>query len=240
MSEPGDEFATWDAAYVLGALSPADRRRFEHHLEDCARCRESVAELAGVPGMLALVPRDTALAMLDDEPQNDPAPADLLPRLAAATQRRRRRGVWISVGAAVAAAAAAVAIAVPVTLAGSTDSGGSSGTTPTAQAEPVASRSMDKLVATPLSAEVELFADPSGGTRIDMVCRYDETGRSYTGEYSLWVGTSDGGQSHAATWKASPGDTVTESAVLDVPPSDITHVDIRSTATDQVLLTTVI
>ena len=113
MTEPVDEFATWDAAYVLGALSPADRRRFEHHLDDCAHCRESVAELAGVPGMLALVPRDTALAMLDDEPETDPAPADLLPRLAAATQRRRRRGLWVSVGAAVAAAAAAVAIAVP-------------------------------------------------------------------------------------------------------------------------------
>ena len=95
---------------------------------------------------------------------------------------------------------------------------------------------MDKLVASPLSAEFELFADPSGGTRIDMVCRYDETGRSYTGEYSLWVGTSDGGQSHVATWKASPGDTVTESAVVDVAPSDITQVDIRSTATDRVLL----
>ena len=79
MTEPVDEFATWDAAYVLGALAPADRRRFEHHLDDCAHCRESVAELAGVPGMLALVPRDTALAMLDDEPETDPAPADLLP-----------------------------------------------------------------------------------------------------------------------------------------------------------------
>lgn len=30
MSE--DPFATFDAAYVLGALSPEDRQRFEEHL----------------------------------------------------------------------------------------------------------------------------------------------------------------------------------------------------------------
>jgi hypothetical protein len=27
-----DKFAQWDAAYVLGALSPAERREFEEHL----------------------------------------------------------------------------------------------------------------------------------------------------------------------------------------------------------------
>ena len=46
---PPDPYREWDAAYVLGALSPRDRRAFEQHLATCAACREAVAELAGMP-----------------------------------------------------------------------------------------------------------------------------------------------------------------------------------------------
>src|SRR5674476_1672482 len=41
-----DEFTLYDAAYVLGALSPADRREFEDHLKGCAACASSPTELA--------------------------------------------------------------------------------------------------------------------------------------------------------------------------------------------------
>ena len=41
------------AAYVLGALTPGDRRRYEAHLRSCPACRgEGVAGLAGLPGLL--------------------------------------------------------------------------------------------------------------------------------------------------------------------------------------------
>ena len=46
-------FAEWDAAYVLGALSPDDRHAYEDHLAGCERCRAAVAELAPLPGLLA-------------------------------------------------------------------------------------------------------------------------------------------------------------------------------------------
>jgi anti-sigma factor RsiW len=39
--------------YVLGALSPGERRRFERHLRGCPVCREEVVRLAGLPGLLA-------------------------------------------------------------------------------------------------------------------------------------------------------------------------------------------
>ena len=39
-----------DAAYVLGALSPGDRRAFESTCGDCADCQDSVQRLAGIPG----------------------------------------------------------------------------------------------------------------------------------------------------------------------------------------------
>ncbi|HZJ39795.1 MAG TPA: zf-HC2 domain-containing protein, partial [Demequina sp.] len=50
MSDDRETFAQWDASYVLGALTPGDRRAYEAHLEQCERCRASVAELASIPG----------------------------------------------------------------------------------------------------------------------------------------------------------------------------------------------
>jgi len=44
-----------DAAYLLGALSPSDRREFETHLAGCASCQRSVQQLAGLPGLLGKV-----------------------------------------------------------------------------------------------------------------------------------------------------------------------------------------
>ena len=45
--ENAHDLAMWDAAYVLGALSDADRLEFEAHLVGCISCREAVTELTG-------------------------------------------------------------------------------------------------------------------------------------------------------------------------------------------------
>jgi len=52
----------WDAAYVLGALSDADRREFETHLAGCISCREAVAELTAVSPLLSLLDYDQVIA----------------------------------------------------------------------------------------------------------------------------------------------------------------------------------
>jgi anti-sigma factor RsiW len=66
-SSPGDthEYALWDAAYVLGALSFSDRREFEAHLSACPSCREAVSELSGMPALLAQLDRDY-IASIDE------------------------------------------------------------------------------------------------------------------------------------------------------------------------------
>src|ERR1700712_201112 len=102
MSEQYDQpLCRSDAAYVLGALSPGDRRSFEEHLAGCPECQVSVGRLAGLPGLLARVePPD-----LDDPP---PVPPTLLPALVAAPRRgqtRRRLAMGL-----IAAAAAVVAV----------------------------------------------------------------------------------------------------------------------------------
>jgi anti-sigma factor RsiW len=57
------ELREWDASYVLGMLSPDERRQFEQHLAGCAACQASVAELAGLPGVLSLLTAEEAEAL---------------------------------------------------------------------------------------------------------------------------------------------------------------------------------
>ena len=61
----------WDAAYVLGALSPAERREFEEHLAGCPACQAAVSELAGMPGLLAQVPPEDAALLAAAPPEVD-------------------------------------------------------------------------------------------------------------------------------------------------------------------------
>ena len=45
-----DEFEHSDAAYVLGALSPSERRAFEEHLRECESCARSERSSGATPG----------------------------------------------------------------------------------------------------------------------------------------------------------------------------------------------
>jgi anti-sigma factor RsiW len=43
-----------DASYVLGALTPAERRDFRRHLGHCSRCQASVRQLTQVQWLLTM------------------------------------------------------------------------------------------------------------------------------------------------------------------------------------------
>ena len=98
------EFATTDAAYVLGSLAPAERADYERHLRTCKECARSVRELAGLPGLLARVPAE----VLEPSAAREPVPATLLPALVAAAERHQRRR---TIRTALLAAAAVAVIA---------------------------------------------------------------------------------------------------------------------------------
>lgn len=94
-------------AYVLGALDPAERADLDSHLETCHECREELARLASLPGLLS---RLTETQVLTDELQPSPALLDRV--LAAVVQERRtarRRSLLTVATGALAAAAAAIA-----------------------------------------------------------------------------------------------------------------------------------
>lgn len=71
----GHRYTTWDAAYVLGSLTAADRREFEVHMGRCASCRRAVTELAHLPALLSLLHRDEVAALDADNDSSLALPA---------------------------------------------------------------------------------------------------------------------------------------------------------------------
>jgi anti-sigma-K factor RskA len=226
VTDPRDHahYADWDAAYVLGALSPVERREYEAHLETCDRCRLAVADLSGLPGLLGRVDSDRAFELLEEETPDTavpPPPADLVARIEASERRRRTRR-WRIVGVAAAAALVAGAVAVPVAIA--------------AQPHPTVAVAL-RSGSVPLTADLAL-TDVKWGTRIDMHCAYTETAGDDDTEwdYALWVVDRRGTASEVSTWKAKTGSQVKLSAATSLSVSEISSVQVRSATTGDVLL----
>lgn len=95
-------------AYVLGALDPAERSRVDGHLASCAECRDELASLAALPGLLGRVSR---LEVEADPSEPDPQLLERLLAAAAGERRRDHRHRWLT---SVAAAAVVVVLATVV------------------------------------------------------------------------------------------------------------------------------
>jgi hypothetical protein len=216
-----DEFALYDAAYVLGALSPADRREFETHLKGCATCAGSVGELAGLPGLMSRVSID----QLTEEAE--PLPETLLPSLARAARKERNRR-RLAVGASAAAAAclvAAGAVAVTGPESPTRPPVTSSPSTPTASA-PLA---FTAVVPSRVTASARLV-DMAWGTRIDLTCEYRKKGLVPADglPYALVVIDGNGIPQQVAAWTALPGRELTVMGASSRARGDIAAVEIRT------------
>ncbi|WP_328988828.1 zf-HC2 domain-containing protein [Kribbella sp. NBC_01245] len=217
-----DQFREWDAAYLLGALSPGERRAFEQHLATCPECAASVASMAGVPGVLAVLPADRALATIAPPAITPPAP-NLMPGLARAAQRRtRRRAVVVAAAAVATAAVACVGFFVPRDTPAE----------PTGQVV-----SLAQIVTSKLHAKVRIVDEP-WGTTIQTTCMYDRSPSSSTRArgYALFVTDSYGTVTQIASWSAAPGSIATPTATTKLSRAEIRTLDIRSTESGRVLL----
>ena len=216
-----DEFALHDAAYVLGALSPVERREFEDHLKGCAACASSVGELAGLPGLMSKVLVEQVTAEAETPPET------LLPSLARAVRRERGRR-RLAVGAAAAAAACLITVGA-VALTGADPPARPLAASPSSTASGTANLALTAVVPSPVTASAQLV-DMAWGTRIDLTCSYSGKGNYPAGgfPYALVVIDRSGAAQQVAAWKAVPGRELTVMGASSLARQDIAAVEIRT------------
>ena len=210
-----DPFTHDAAAYVLGALGPAQRRTFEEHLAGCAECAGRTRDLAGIPGLLARLD-ETAFLEPDPGAHGGTSPPEaLLPRLVERVRRQRRRH-RLALGVST---AAAVVLAVLLGVSLLPD--------PEPAPDPLAGggRAMAQVDQRWVRASVAMEQVP-WGTRMRLLCTY-ATGRSAgpPPAYALVVRTADGEQ-QVATWRAVPGRTTRLDAATAYAPGQIIQVEV--------------
>ena len=216
-----DKFELYDAAYVLGALSPTDRREFEDHLKGCAACASAVSELAGLPGLMSQV----TLEELTAEPESPPE--TLLPSLARAVRRERARR-RLAVGTAAAAAACLIAVGA-VALSGPDSPARLPVAPSTSTVSGTANLAMSAVVPSPVTASARLV-DVAWGTRIDLTCAYSAEGPypAAARAYALVVIDRGGAEQQVATWSALPNREITVRGASSLARRDIATVEIRT------------
>ena len=218
MTDTVDPFEHADAAYVLGALTHADRIAYEEHLQTCRRCSAAVAELAVLPGLLARLPGLPAPAA-GPEPPPDTVLPGLLSRMRRSRARRRVVGSAIAVGAA-AVLVAGTAVVVEQVQDGQRASG-------TAQPAGVPVALVGDV---PVRAELRL-EDVAWGTRLAMTCRYEGPVAAGGGPPHVYqlvvVAAEDASTQSVAQWQALPGRDALVTGSTDLAVADIAEVQVR-------------
>ena len=229
----GCGFAHDDAAYVLGALSPAERLEFERHLAGCDECSRSVRSLAGMPGLLDLADA----GVLENPPTDPPLPATLLPSLHRAVDARRRRRT-IAIAGLAASAAAIAALSIPMVL-DNDDAPPVTGPSTSSPSSEVETLAMAPLGESPIQATLGL--EPvTWGTRMLLTCTYDTAWMDDVElpdevDYLLFVTTREGRTEQVGSWRSVDGTTMRVPAATSVVRDDIATVEVR-TADGRVVL----
>ncbi|MEV7228970.1 MULTISPECIES: zf-HC2 domain-containing protein [Polymorphospora] len=212
------EFAHDDGAYVLGAMSPAERERYEHHLAGCPACREAVGEIAVLPGLLGRLDQ-AGLDRVAGPPSTGPQVTDLLAGAATMRRRDRLRRRWRYAGVALVAGCLALFVGLGV---GSLRTVGPDGTDfeiRTVTMAPVAG-------SVPVTAEIGLNG-ATWGTEVIMRCSYAETedyAKAYT--FRLVAYGPDGASEQVGSWKAAPGDDVTFTGATRFSAEELVRIEL--------------
>jgi anti-sigma factor RsiW len=220
------DYATWDAAYVLGSLSPADRREYESHLSVCPLCNQAVSELSGMPALLSKLDGGTVAAMGADDLSVDMAP-NLLPSLLSEVQRRRHR-VRMATWTSGAAAAVLLAIGLFVSI------GWQHPTSSRPQAS-VSALPMAQVGTSALDSTVSIRSQ-HWGTYIDLNCVCLAPVTAHHDRLAMVVVSRDGAHTQLATWVADPGHTANPAGSISTPVEQIAAVQIVAADSGQVLL----
>jgi hypothetical protein len=217
---------------VFGSLSSAERREYEAHLETCDRCRAAVADISGMPALLAMLDVEDVRALEKEQPEPPPLRPEVRQQVLDKVRWRRRRSRLLTsaaVGLAAALLAVGLVIAVRPGIVGL-----QSGTTQVAAQQ----LEMNKLVTTPFSATISLNSF-AWGTRIDMACTYGDWssgGGAPPSNLGMVVVGRDGSHTQIATWLGLSGATALPSGNTPVPVGDIAAVQLVSADSGKVML----
>jgi Putative zinc-finger len=254
MNASPDKFAQWDAAYMLGALSPADRREYEEHLASCSACQAAVSELAGIPGLLAQVsPADAAMLSMavdnktghgetatatatEAELMETTAtetklieagpPRSLLPKMIKKARTRRRKMLAAVAGIATAAVLVIGGVAI------------ATGLIPLRPDNPQRV-AFSQVVPSSIMAVADVIPG-SDGTQIKVECTYAEVNDPRPGgghdEYSIFVVDRSGHSEEIKEWPATPNKLMRPSGTTPLRLSQIADLEIRQSDTNEVLL----
>lgn len=221
----GDRYSTWDAAYVLGSLSSTERREYEAHLQRCNSCRSAVAELSGIPPLLAMLTLDEVNELDEKQPEPPPLRPEVLQSVLDKVRWRRRRSRWLT-SAAVGLAAALLAVGLVVAI--RPEVLGLHGSSQQVTAQQL---EMTKVADTPINATISL-TDFAWGTRIDMACTYGQWSGGSADmpptQLGMVVVGRDGSRSEIATWLGVQGATALPSGNTPMPKSEIASVQLVS------------
>ena len=203
MSTP-DPFEHADAAYVFGALDPAEKAQFETHLATCAACTTRVAEARGLTALLA----DISEAEITAE-----VPDTLLPGLLRRASASRRRQRWLTRGLAAGVAACLVTIAIMAWP-----------SSPTEHVDRTVA--LTAVVTSPIRATAEL-TQTSSGTQIKLHCTYDgRSGNEPTAQYWLVVTDRQGHPTKLSNWTLGPGEDQVFPASTSLQENQISQISI--------------
>ncbi|MET8039570.1 zf-HC2 domain-containing protein [Micromonospora sp. NPDC005215] len=222
------EFAHDDGAYVLGALAPAERAAYERHLGGCASCREAVAEIAVLPGLLGRLDPAGLEQILPP-----PAPPRVPALLEEARRRRRRerasdRRRYALTTLAAAGLALLVGVGTAVVLPRPADPPVAQGTRGNTAAPQVSMVAMRPVASTgPVHADIGLIGT-KWGTQVTMRCGYDARssyGKAYP--FRLVARGPSGASEQIGSWLAAPGDALQFSGATRFTDAELVSVELQ-------------
>jgi len=204
------------AAYVLGALDPAERRALEQHLSVCRDCTDELTRLTPLPGLLGRVSEQEARADLL-VPSRDLL--DGVIRRLADTERVLRLQVRRWRLAAIAACIAALVVAVVAVAPWDTEPD-----RVTVAAEPVATGT------TAATGEVAAIAW-EWGTTVEL----DAADLPRRDGYVLWAVAEDGRRERAGTWGVTASGSARVRGASSIDRAELDRVEVTDRDGDVIM-----